>query len=225
MNQPSMQFLYGDRELLLTVSDLLDAPVEVIVSPADSKLSHADPLAAVILARAGDGLRRDSEQMIREYGQIDSGMAVYTGAGSLLYKAIIHAVAPHWSEGDEQYGIEQAVSRSLQLCDLNEWRSIAFPAIGAGSFNVPIDTCAQAFFRTITHFWDARNDSTLEKVVVCLTEQQFRPFFDAFREEGIGGQETVVPKADVGERPVGHVELNEQDIADLDDDEIDDWFK
>lgn len=224
-NQQSMQFLYGDRELLLTVGDLLQAAVEVIVSPADSHLTHGDTLAAAILERAGDGLRRDSEQIIREYGKIDSGMAVYTGAGTLPYKAIIHAVAPRMGDGDEQFGIEQAVLRSLQLCELNEWRSIAFPAIGAGSFDVPVETCAQALFRTITHFWDARDDSSVEKVVVYLTEDQFRPFFDAFREEGIGTEQTMPANNDEAEIPTGHVDLSEQDIAGLDDEEIDDWFK
>jgi O-acetyl-ADP-ribose deacetylase (regulator of RNase III) len=118
-SKTSMQFLYGDRELWLGISDLLTAQVEVIVNPTNSELSHVEGLAGEILAAAGENLQDQSRQLIQEYGQIDSGMAVYTTAGSLPYKAVIHAVGPSMGEGDEQHKIEQTVSRSLLLCEAN----------------------------------------------------------------------------------------------------------
>lgn len=226
MNPPAMRFLFGDRELLLTVGDLLTAHVEVIVNPTNSELLHHGELAEQIAQQAGHQLQRDSEQLIREYGQIDTGMAVYTSAGDLPYKAIIHAVGPLMGEGDEQRKLEQVVSRSLQLCDMNEWRSVAFPASHAGYLDLPVELCAQAFFRAITRFWDARHECAVEKVAVILTEAHFRPFFDAFRENGLTGEESV---ALAGQRLrddiVGEIELSEQDIAALDDVDINKWFK
>lgn len=218
-----MQFLYGDRELRLEIGDLLKAEVEVIVNPANGGLSHEGGLAAQILTAAGDELATQSTQLIQEYGRIESGMAVYTTAGHLPYKAIIHAVGPTMGEDDEQHKIEQAVLRSLLLCETNDWNSIAFPAIGTGFFNVPIETCAQAFFRSITHFWDARQESAVEKIIICLTEDKFRPFFNAFREDAINPPEEQnalkAPK-----EVVGYIVLNEEELADVDD-EIADWFK
>ena len=49
MTKQTMQFLFGDRELLLNISDLLSAPTEVIVNPANSGLSHGEGLAEQIL--------------------------------------------------------------------------------------------------------------------------------------------------------------------------------
>lgn len=223
-NKTSMQFLYGDRELRLEIGDLLSAEVDVIVNPANSWLSHDRGLAAQILSAAGDLLATQSSRLIEEYGQIESGMAVYTDAGNLPYKAVIHAVGPTMGEGEEQRKIEQAVSRSLLLCETNDWHSIAFPAISSGYANVPIETCAQAFFRSITHFWDARQESAIEKIFICLTNEQFRPFFDAFREEAM--YEPVAPN--ISDTPkkeaVGHIVLNEEDLTDNDGD-IADWFK
>lgn len=229
MTEQSMQFLYGDRELLLGVGDLLSAPVEVIVSPANRTLQHSDGLAARILAAAGDDLEQQSRQLIREYGEIESGMAVFTSAGELPYRAVIHAVAPDMGEDDEQRKLEQAISRSLLLCEANEWSSIAFPAIGTGNFTVPVEICAMAFFRAITNFWDARHECSVGRIELCLDEQNFRPFFDAFREEsmvpdatGDGLQDRVV---DAPEPAVGYVDLSEESQQDLDDDEVADWFK
>jgi len=164
--------------------------------------------------------------LIREYGQIDAGMAVYTSAGELPFKAIIHAIGPAMGEGDEQRKLEQAVSRSLQLCDMNEWRSVGIPVMGEGELALPIEMCAEAFFRAITRFWDARHDCAVEKVVVSLQQAQFRPFFDAFREQGFTAEDGGDPLSNTSaEEPVGEIDLSETDIAELDDEDISDWFK
>ncbi|HEC29568.1 MAG TPA: macro domain-containing protein [Gammaproteobacteria bacterium] len=227
MSERSMQFLYGDRELLIQVSDILKAPVDVIVNPANGGLKHGGGLAAQISDAAGEELDNQSAQLVDEHGIFDSGMAVYTGAGELPYKAVIHAVGPRMGEGDEQFRIEQAVSRSLLLCEINEWHSIAFPAISTGIFRVPVEICARAFFRATTSFWDARYECFVEKIMLCLTEENFRPFFDAFRNDAITPtEETEEPAADeAAEENVGYVELDEDDIAGLENDEINDWFK
>ena len=218
-----MQFLYGDRELWIGVADLLTSDAEVIVSPANSELTHTDGLATQILRAAGNGLATQSAQLIREYGCIDSGMAVYTTAGDLPFEAIIHAVGPIMGEGDEQLKIEQAVSRSLLLCEANDWHSIAFPVIGTGVFNVPIEICARAFFRSITHFWDARQESAVEKINICPNNENFHAFFNAFREDAIT-EPTEQTIAKTRKEAVGHIELNEEEMTEVDD-EIADWFK
>ena len=223
-SKTSMQFLCGDRELWIGVKDLLTAEVEVIVNPTNSDLSHDGGLAAQILAAAGEELADQSAQLIQEYGNIESGMAVYTTAGHLPYKAIIHAVGPTMGEGDEQHKIEQAVSRSLLLCEANDWNSIAFPAISTGFSNVPIKTCAQAFFRSITHFWDARQESAVGKILICFTSENFRPFFDAFREDAAAETVEQATSCTPKEEAVGHIVLNEEEFTDTDD-EIADWFK
>lgn len=227
MDKSNMRFLFGDRELLLTVGDVFTAAVEVIVNPADSRLRHQGGLAQEIRQRAGRQLQRESEQLIREYGPIDSGMAVYTSAGELPYRAIIHAVGPGEEEDDAQRLLGQALSRSLQLCDMNEWHSVGFPVVGMmGYLGLPIESCAEAYFRAITRFWDARQDCAVEKVVVFLHAAQFRAFFDAFREQGFTQEDPQLPAADgPAQERVGEIDLTEADIAELDDGDIDSWFK
>jgi len=230
----TMQFLFGDRELILTVADLLAAPVDVIVNPANGGLSHGGGVAGQIADQGGDIIQKESDQFIKEHGVLESGMVAYTAAGHLPFDAVIHAVGPKMGEGDEQRKIQQAVSRSLQLCDMHDWKSIAFPAISSGIFGVPIETTARAFFRAITSFWDARMDIPPEKVIICLTENNFQPFFKAFQEESqlsSHKEENSAPKplsynhVSEAELPVGVIDLSDDEISGLADDGMDDWFK
>ena len=229
MSKRNMQFLYGDRELLIRVGDLLSAPVDVIVNPANTGLSHGDGLAGQILEHAGEELQQESVQLIKEHGELESGMSVYTTAGRLPYKAVIHAVGPKQGEGHEQFKIEQAVSRSLKLCEINEWHSIAFPAISTGIYNVPVDVCAQGFFRAITSFWDARIETSPMRVLIYLSEPHFEAFFHAFRNEAIDTDESaensVVDDSPTDNPEAGIVDIDELQIDSDDDDEINDWFK
>ena len=233
----TMQFLFGDRELVIKVADLLTSPVDVIVNPADGALSHGGGVAGQIAQQGGDVIQDESDLFIKEHGVLESGMVAFTSAGHLSYDAVIHAVGPKMGEGDEQRKIQLAVSRSLQLCDMHDWKSIAFPAISAGIFGVPIEISARAFFRAITSYWDARMDITPEKVIICLTEKNFHSFLHAFREESFvrdGGKDDtenrkmdeVLKKNNIDAEPsAGIVNLNEEDISSLDNDEMNDWFK
>lgn len=228
-----MQFLFADRELILMVADLLTAPVDIIVNPANAGLFHGGGVAAQIVQQGGEQIQEESNLFINEHGVLESGMVAFTTAGNLPYQAVIHAVGPKMGEGDEQQKIQQAISRSLQLCDMHNWKSVAFPAISTGIFSVPIEVSAAAMFRAITSFWDARSEGSPEKVIICLTQNKFQPFFDAFREESshsevenllINDTGSLLNKEN-GEAITGIVNLSEQDISDLDNDELNNWFK
>ncbi len=225
----TMQFLYGDRELLLLVADLFSAPVDVIVNPANGELSHAGGVAGQFIERGGEIIQQESDQFIKEHGTLESGMVAFTSAGALPYKAVLHAVGPRMGEGDEQTKVMQAVSHSLKLCSMHEWDSIAFPAISTGIFNVPVEVVAKGFFHAITSFWDARLDEPPSKVIICLTEENFRAFFDAFREASMTPGEVVqklhLTTEDEGEPETGIVNLDDDDISALEDDDVNEWFK
>ena len=235
-NNKKMQFLFGDRELVLNVSDLLTAPVDVIVNPANAGLSHGGGVAGQIAHHGGDVIQTESDLFIKEHGMLESGMVAFTSAGNLPFDAVLHAVGPKMGEGDEQRKIQLAVARSLQLCDMHDWKSVAFPAISSGIFGVPIDISARAFFRAITSYWDARIDTSPERIIICLTEEKFRPFLDAFREESFARDGEVdvtenkiideaIKNNNVDVQPAaGIVTLSEEDVSSLDDEE-NDWFK
>lgn len=227
----TMQFLFGDRELVLKIADLLSEPVDVIVNPANGSLVHGGGVAGQIAQRGGDIIQEESAQFIKEHGELESGMVAFTSAGNLPYEAVIHAVGPRMGEGYEQHKIEQAVSRSLMLCSMHDWNAIAFPAISSGIFAVPIDVVARGFYRAITSFWDARMDTPPEKVIICLTENNFQPFFAAFQNASKNNHvvetktnDMKVQEYDI-ETEAGVIDLKDMDLTAIDDDEVNDWFK
>lgn len=223
-----MEFLFGDRILQLQVVDIIKSPVDVIVNPANAALIHGGALALHIQNAAGIELENQSKALIAEHGELESGMAVFTTAGKLPYKAVIHAVGPQMGEGHEHSKLEQVFSRSLLLCETNDWTSIAFPAISTGVFRVPVSTCASACFKAITHFWDARTDSSVVKIIICLTDNNFEEFFAAFREDSFDGQPiTSDTNQDAGlvEESIGVINLSESELETDEDDEVNDWFK
>jgi O-acetyl-ADP-ribose deacetylase (regulator of RNase III) len=223
MDKTTRQYFYGDRVLRLEVGDVLDADAEVVVNEVDSALSHQGELSERIGRAGGDAMAREVQQLLREYGEIDSGMALYTSAGALPYKAVIHAVGPHPGEADPERVLEQAVSRSLQLCDLNEWSSVALPAIGAS--RVELATCAGALYRAITRFWDARQDCFPQQVLLYLSESELQAFIEVVEGQGIDAPALPPAELQTDELSVGEIDLSDEDIADLDDADIDDWFK
>lgn len=229
MTSKKMEFLFGDRILQLQIIDILKSPVDVIVNPANGSLIHGGALALQIQNAAGEELEQQSKTLIQEHGTLESGMAVYTGAGKLPYKSVIHAVGPQQGEGHEQSKLEQVFLRSLLLCETNDWSSIAFPAISTGVFRVPVDVCATACYKAITHFWDARSECVVDKIIICLTENKFDTFFHAFREESFGednenSSKAILSESGSTEEKIGYVELDEDDLN-KSDDEISDWFK
>ena len=225
-----MQFLFGDRELILDTTDLFSTGVDVIVNAANSGLSHGGGIAGQMIELGGEVIQQESDLFIKEHGQLESGMVAFTSAGRLPYQAILHAVGPKMGEGFEQQKVAQAVSNCLKMCSMHDWQSVAFPAISTGIFNVPSEIVAQGFFRAITSFWDARMDGAPSKIIICLTERHFLPFFHAFRNE------SFEPEADNTARPLssaddddietGIVNLSDEDISSLQGhDDVDDWFK
>lgn len=230
MTKNTMQFLYGDRELLIQIADLFAAPVDVIVNPANGGLSHGGGVAGQIVERGGEIIQQESDQFIKQHGELHSGMVAMTSAGALPFQAILHAVGPRMGEGDEEDKVTQAVSSCLKLCQMHDWQSIAFPAISTGIFRVPVDVVARGFYRAITSFWDARLEGAPDKVMICLTQDNFEPFVLAFRDASMQPDAASPPSQSVAqderEPETGEIELDETAIAELndDDDEVNDWF-
>lgn len=147
---------------------ILDAPVNVIVNPANSFLMNGAGLAKIIEDCAqgdhktikGDRPHPASKEY-REWGQaildyrkwkshkklIPYGGAVLSPPGALCqrFKGIIHAVGPIWGGGGyhEWELLNSAYRRSLVIARRRGY-NIALPAISAGIFGVPIHVVAEA---------------------------------------------------------------------------------
>lgn len=177
----AFKVMVSDRvELSVCIKDLLGAPVEAVVNPANSGLSHGAGLAAIISNEAGPELDERCNQIIKKIGKIQVTQAVPTSAFQLPYKGIIHAVGPRMGDGDEQIKLEKTIYNCLYLTDRKAWRSVAFPAMGTGIFGIPFKYCAQAFKNAIWKYFLDTPESGIERIWICLTIDTFGTFRDVF---------------------------------------------
>jgi O-acetyl-ADP-ribose deacetylase (regulator of RNase III) len=153
--------------------NLLEEPVDAIVNAANGHLAHGGGVAGIISRAAGPELQAESDRLAAERGPFPTGSAVVTTAGKLPFKGVIHAVGPRYGEGDEEAKLVRALSAAFQCARERGWQSVAFPAVSAGIFAVPLEICARAYRK-------AARASGLRNVRLCLRDQ---PVIDAVLKE------------------------------------------
>jgi O-acetyl-ADP-ribose deacetylase (regulator of RNase III) len=153
--------------------NLLEEPVEAIVNAANGHLAHGGGVAGIIARAAGPALQAESDRLVAAQGPFATGSAVVTTAGRLPFKGVIHAVGPRYGEGEEERKLLKALSAAFSLAKGKNWESVAFPAVSAGIFAVPLEICARAYLA-------AARRSPLRNLRLCLRDQ---PVIDAVLEE------------------------------------------
>jgi O-acetyl-ADP-ribose deacetylase len=153
--------------------NLLEEPVDAIVNAANGHLAHGGGVAGIISRAAGPALPAESDALVKISGPFPTGSAVATTAGKLPFKGVIHAVGPRYGEGDEERKLVKALTAAFALAGEKGWTSVAFPAVSAGIFAVPLNICARAYLA-------AARAARLRKVRLCLRDQ---PIIDAVLKE------------------------------------------
>lgn len=140
-------------------ADILSLAVNGIVITTDPNLS----LSPAFAARVGIDVQREC----REIGWVDIGSAAITGAGSLPFEKVIHAVGPRWGEGSERGKLANVTLHTLQLAENNQLKSIAIPAISTGALGYPLENCAKTMLTQIVDF-TFEDLKYLRTIVLCL---------------------------------------------------------
>lgn len=141
----------------LRYGDITGEVVDAIVNPANVFLSHAAGLAKSIVQKGGIEIQRESDKLIKERGfqMLHVGDAVYTTAGSLPCKFVIHAVGPEWNRQSDKNGmklLQKACVESLKLASQLGLSSVAVPAVSSGIFRAPLDACAFAMLNAVDEY-------------------------------------------------------------------------
>ncbi len=114
--------------------NLLDQPVEVIVNAWNRNflpwwLLLPQGVSGAIKKRAGLQPFRE----VTKFGILPLGHAVLTSAGKLPYRAIIHVAGINGFWRASERSIRDSVKNTMQIINENNFASVAFPLIGAGS--------------------------------------------------------------------------------------------
>jgi O-acetyl-ADP-ribose deacetylase (regulator of RNase III) len=121
-------------EAELINGDLLDQEVDVIVNPWNRNiipwwLLLPQGVSGSIKKRGGFAPFKE----LSKVGPIPLGGAVLTKAGRLPFKGIIHVAGINMFWRATECSIRKSVDSAMKIVDENSFRSVAFPAVGAGT--------------------------------------------------------------------------------------------
>lgn len=114
--------------------DLLEQPVDAIVNAWNRNiipwwLLLPQGVSGAIKRRGGT----EPFKEVARHGPMPLGSAVHTGAGTLSFRGIIHVAGIDMLWRASEISIRDCVRNAVHVAELNEYRHIAMPVIGAGS--------------------------------------------------------------------------------------------
>lgn len=204
--------------------NILMSKAEIIVSSDDCYLSMGGGLSKCILNAAGESLLQDAKKKI----PAALGDLVITTAGNLQQKFIFHVItiddqyALNLSDRNKeqnaevhQFIIKHSIKECFRLMSIQNLRSIAFPAIGAGVARIPYEKVALLMSEAISDFLNSTNKRYEVEIYLYDRFQKmepldFLPFFEYFAcasklsQSSISEQDAPSPSHDYS-----NVEIND----------------
>ena len=143
--------------------DIVDANVDAIVLPANSKLKEGSGASEAIFKAAG---RKQLTKKCNEIGYCEVGSATVTLGYNLGCKCIVHAVVPKWVDGnhDEYDLLSSAYASALGVADAIKCRSIAFPLLASGNNGFDLELALEIAVKTIETY----EPNSLEEVSIVI---------------------------------------------------------
>ncbi len=161
----------GDKHLRLVREDITEMEVDAFVFDIIEDVKLGSGFGAAIQQRGGIVIQKELD----EIGSCPTGEAVVTEAGILKADWIIHANGPKFREEDEEDKLRKTIQSALARAEEKGVKRLAFPPMGTGLYQVPLDLCSRVMVDTITEH--LANGSTLEEVLIVAPDnREFDPF-------------------------------------------------
>ncbi|XP_028392657.1 protein mono-ADP-ribosyltransferase PARP14-like [Dendronephthya gigantea] len=174
---------------------------DVIVNAANGDLNHIGGLAKSITVAGGKEIQEECDAYVKAEGRLYEGECFSGSPGKLPCKRIIHAVGPRWdARNPEKTCRTLSFTCTKVLEEARGYRSIAFPAIGSGIYEIPKEICADLMIDAAEKFSKTSNKSNLKEIhFVDNDEESCRAFVRKFREK-FGTRSSIIK---TNERVVG----------------------
>jgi O-acetyl-ADP-ribose deacetylase (regulator of RNase III) len=167
----------GDKVLRLVRGDITEMEVEAFVFDITEDAKLGSGFGGAIQQRGGIVIQKQLD----EIGSCPTGEAVVTEAGILKADWIIHANGPKFREEDEEAKLRKTVQSALSRAEEKGVKRLAFPPIGTGLYQVPLDLCTRVMVDTIAEY--LANGSTLDEVLIVAPDnREFNPFETKLKE-------------------------------------------
>lgn len=158
----------------LLKGDITTILVDAIVNAANSSLMGGGGVDGAIHRKGGTQILEECKEIVARQGSCRTGKAIYTSAGNLPAKYVIHTVGPVWNGGKkgEHQLLASCYRESLYLANQLGVKTIAFPNISTGVYRFPKEEAAKIAIDTISSF--IKEKSSIDEVIfVCFDEENY----------------------------------------------------
>ena len=161
----------------LTTGFIIDLNVDAIVYYARPDLDLGSGFGAAITTKGGPKVQEE----LKKIGGINPTEAVLTPGGNLRARYIIHAAGPRFQEENLEEKLRATTLNALRRAEENKIQSLAFPAMGAGFYGIPLEVCARVTLETAKKFLE--NSESLEEVTFCLRDShEYKTFQEQLKK-------------------------------------------
>ena len=160
----------------LYIGNLVDAELDVIIIPTNTRLLPSGKIRCQVLRGAGAKVQLECNWLINQIGHVPDTQAVMTSGGDLKVKKIIHVVGPKIAQKLETKKLMHATWNSLKLADEKSFKSVGIPSISKGTYGFTPQVCAEIMLPTIKKFLLEQNKN-LEKIDLVLEDEEDYQFF------------------------------------------------
>ena len=166
----------GNTDLVVLQGDITEQATDAIVNAANSGLRGGGGVDGAIHRAAGPVIDDECREYVRKHGKLPPGKAMWTHAGKLPAKYVIHTVGPIYRNDEVSAPVlASAYRESLLLAEKLGLESVSFPAISTGVYGYPVEKAAAVAVRAIVEH--LRPGSPLKLVqLVCFTDAAFAAF-------------------------------------------------
>ena len=165
-----------ENNIEIIIGDITEFDVDAIVNAANESLLGGGGVDGAIHYKAGIELDKVCEKL----GGCLTGEAKMTDGYNLKAKYIIHTVAPKWFDfrlNNKEELLRKCYENSYRLAKEKKLKTIAFPCLGAGIYQVPIDISAKISIEEAI-----KNSESFDKIyLVCFKEDDYTHYNQYFR--------------------------------------------
>jgi len=152
-----------DAEIKVIKDDITELKVDAIVNAANNKLIMGGGVAGAIKRKGGKIIE---EEAIKK-GPIKIGQAIWTFAGNLPCKYVIHTATMGLDFKTDEKKIRDSCKNALKVAEDLKINSVAFPALGCGVGGFPYEAAARIMSQEVfKHLHET--ESKLKEIIFVL---------------------------------------------------------
>lgn len=171
--------------------DITKIKTDAIINAANTSLLGGGGVDGAIHRAGGKEILEECVKIRNKQGGCAVGEAVFTTAGKLDAKYVIHTVGPRWNNGksSEANLLKTCYLNILKIAEELRLKSIAIPNISTGIYRYPKSEAADIALQTITD----HSASNLEQITfVCFDEENYSLYqqkLESFEESSLDLEE------------------------------------